>query len=79
MSKICIIGASNIKHISLISLYTNYFDQRQVPYDIIYMDRYGIEETTSAQNQSCYKSGPLSGKLGKIRAFIGFRRFTKKL
>ena len=43
-SKICIIGTSNIKHISLISLYTKYFDQHGMAYDIIYLDRYGIEE-----------------------------------
>ena len=46
-SKICIIGTSNIKHISLISLYTKYFDQHGMAYDIIYLDRYGIEDNGS--------------------------------
>lgn len=79
MSRICIIGASNIKHISLISLYTKYFDERAIPYDIIYMDRYGIEEKTNAQNQFCFKSGAISGKKEKIIAFIRFRRFAKRI
>lgn len=79
MSKICILGASNIKHISLISLYTKYFDKQQIPYDIIYMDRYGIEEKTNAQNQFRYKSNIISSKFDKIKAFLGFRRFCKKI
>ena len=79
MSKICILGASNIKHISLISLYTKYFDKQKIPYDIMYMDRYGIEEETNAQNQFCYKSDKISSKFDKIKAFLGFRCFAKKI
>lgn len=76
MSKICIIGASNIKHISLISIYTTYFTENNIPYDIIYMDRYGIEETTGAQNQFCYHASKISNKADRIREFVRFRKFA---
>lgn len=79
MSKICIVGASNIKHISLISLYTKFFDDNNISYDIIYMDRYGIEEKTNAQNQFCFHSGKIDGKADKLKAFLGFRRFAKRI
>lgn len=79
MSKICILGVSNIKHISLISLYTKYFDKKQIPYDIIYMDRYGIKEETNAQTLFCYKSDKISSRYDKIKAFMEFRRFAKKI
>lgn len=79
MSKICIIGTSNIKHISLISLYTTFFKDNNIPYDIIYMDRYGIEEKTGAQNQFCYHALHISTKLDKIREFIRFRQYAKKI
>lgn len=78
MSKICIIGASNIKHISLISLYTKYFDNNKIPYDIIYWDRYGIEEKTNAEKQICFKQVVGSGRINKIHIFLKFRRFVVK-
>lgn len=78
VSKICIIGTSNIKHISLISLYTKYFDLHGVPYDIIYWDRYGIEEKITATNVYRY-SEPTSGRLGKLCMFLRFRRYAKKI
>ena len=78
-SKICIIGTSNIKHISLISLYTKYFDQHGMAYDIIYLDRYGIEEKTTAANVYRYTESNAQGKIGKLKMFMHFRRYTKKI
>lgn len=78
MSKVCIIGASNIKHISLISLYTTYFDKNNIPYDLIYWDRHGIAEDSTANNTYCYKNNSVEGKVGKLLGFLGFRRFVLK-
>lgn len=44
MKKIAILSAVNIKHMSLISLYTDILKQYDVCYDIIYMDKYGEDE-----------------------------------
>ena len=76
MSKICIIGASNLKHISLVSLYTTYFDKNGIPYDLIYWDRYGIDEETTAQNVFRYRNSRVKGILNRVTGFISFRRFV---
>lgn len=76
MSKICIIGNSNIKHISLISLYTKFFDDNKIPYDLIYIDRYSEKESTTAQNCYVFRSGMLNNKIKKIYMFYKFRRFV---
>ncbi len=76
MSRLCIVGMANIKHISLISLYTKSLDDNKVPYDIIYLDRYGIEEKTTAQNHYCYNAAPTASKASRLLSFLGFRRFV---
>lgn len=77
-SKICIIGTNNLKHISLISLYTNYFDSNNIPYDIIYLDRYGIEENCTAANVYRLVAKGSKGKLSKLFMFWKFREFAIK-
>lgn len=77
-SKICIIGTANIKHISLISLYTKYFDAHSIPYDIIYLDRYGMDECTTAANTYKYTAEETNGKFDKLLMFWRFRKFTIK-
>lgn len=79
MSRICIVGSSNIKHISLISLYTSYFDQNKIPYDIIYWDRHGIDEEVSAENKFCYRAIAKKGKIKKLFQFFSFRRFALRI
>lgn len=77
-SNICIIGTANIKHISLISLYTRYFDMNGISYDIVYLDRYGIEEETSAQNTYKYTAIPKRGSFGRLKMFWDFRKYALK-
>lgn len=50
MIRICILSAVNIKHMSLISIYTKYFEEHGIEYDIIYMDKYDEEEEIGAKN-----------------------------
>lgn len=78
-SKICIIGTSNLKHISLISLYTKFFDKHNVPYDIVYLDRYGIEEKTTASNVYRFTYVPKAGKVNKLLMFRSFRKYANKI
>lgn len=78
-SKICIIGTSNLKHISLISLYTKFFDKHNVPYDIVYLDRYGIEEKTTASNVYRFTYVPKAGKVNKLLMFASFRKYANKI
>lgn len=81
--KAAIIGIQNIKHMTLISLYTNYFKKRGIEYDVIYIDKYGIDEITGAKND--YKlnaSGrfysSLVGKCVKSVRFIFYAEHLMK-
>lgn len=78
-SSICIVGTSNLKHISLISLYTRYFDSEGIPYDIIYWDRYGIEESTTAQTIYKFYERGKEGALSRFLSFLKFRHYVKKI
>lgn len=42
--KICILSAVNIKHMSMISIYTELMKKNNIGYDIIYMDKYEEEK-----------------------------------
>lgn len=74
----CIIGIQNIKHMTLISLYTQYFEKNKIAYDLIYIDKYGIEECTTASN--VYKfdatNAKYNGVIGKIKKTIDFRKYA---
>lgn len=78
-SKICIIGTSNLKHISLISLYTKFFNDNGIKFDLIYLDRYGINEESTAENIYRYTDIDNKGTLGKIRMFFRFRKYVLKI
>lgn len=78
-NRVCIIGTSNLKHISLISLYTRYFDKEGISYDIIYLDRYCIDEKTNANHVYRYSELTPSGRLAKLKMFWRFRRYAKNI
>lgn len=43
--RVCIIGSKNLNHLTLISIYTRIFDRHRIPYDIVYLDIEGKDET----------------------------------
>lgn len=54
MKKICILSAVNIRHMSLITLYTDLLKSKGIEYDIIYMDKYGEEEEFDCRKKYRY-------------------------
>ena len=54
MKKIAILSAVNIRHMSLISLYTDILRERGIEYDIIYMDKYGEDEDFECRKKYRY-------------------------
>ncbi|MCM3709212.1 hypothetical protein [Sporosarcina luteola] len=76
MKKICILSAVNIKHMSLISLYTEKLNKKNIPFDIIYMDKYGIEESISAENKYVFKN-IIRKKDNVFKKTIQYFRFKK--
>lgn len=81
MKKICILSAVNIKHMSLISIYTEELKKRNVDFDIIYMDKYGEEEAFPSKNKYVYKN-KINKKLPKIIRglyYFKFLGYAKKI
>ncbi|MBM7665255.1 hypothetical protein JOC25_001714 [Solibacillus kalamii] len=81
MKKICILSTVNIKHMTLVSLYTEYMDNNKIPYDIIYIDKYNSEEATSAKK--IYKYNLKINKnwtfMRKLFNYWGFKKYAKEI
>ena len=78
MKKICILSAVNIRHMSLISLYTDLFIKNNISFDIIYMDKYDEEEEIEAKNIFRYvnKIDQKKPKWYKALKYFKFRNYA---
>lgn len=79
--RICIIGNMNLKHMSLLSHYTDFFDKNNIDYDFIYIDKYNIDEATNANKVYKYqvKYTKETSRLKKIISIFPFRDFVKDI
>ena len=81
MKKICILSAVNIRHMSMISVYTDEMKKQGIEYDLIYMDKYDEAEPSSAKNTFRYVN-VINSKLPKyIRGlrYFKFYGYAKKI
>lgn len=81
MRKICILSTVNLKHMTLISHYTSWLEDNGIKYDIIYIDKYDIEEKINARRKYTYKlqinrNWPFLFKLIK---YWNFKKYAKKI
>ncbi|GAB6745063.1 glycosyltransferase [Streptococcus uberis] len=74
MKKVCILSAVNIKHMSLISIYTEELKKREIDFDIIYMDKYGEEEAFPAKNKYVF-TNKINSKLPKFFRGLYYLKF----
>ena len=66
---------------SLISLYTSFFDKNGIDYDLIYIDKYNEIEHTTAKNVYRY-SIEINREwniLKKLSVYWGFKKFAKRI
>ncbi|PTK07591.1 glycosyltransferase [Mammaliicoccus sciuri] len=79
--KICILGAVNIKHMTLISHYLDNIDLAKNKVDIIYVDKYGINEEIKNVNMYKYpiKIDNKWTKLRKAKEYYKFKPFAKRI
>lgn len=80
--RIAILGATNIKHMSLLSHYLNHIDLNINEVDIIYTDKYDIEEHIQGINN--YYKYRVDIKedwsfIKKAIAYYRFRPYAKKI
>ncbi|GAB6680996.1 hypothetical protein BOVMAS27_04620 [Streptococcus uberis] len=76
MKKVCILSAVNIKHMSLISIYTEELKKRNIDFDIIYMDKYGVEESFPSKNKFVY-TNKINSKLPKFIRGLHYLKFVR--
>ena len=81
MKKIAILSAVNIKHMSLITLYTDILKAHSIEYDIIYMDKYDEDEYFECKNKYRYvnKINPSWPRVYKKIAYMKFLPYAKKI
>lgn len=79
--KVAIISIVNIKHMTLISLFTDILEKKGIKYDLIYIDKYHINEKNNADNTFKYEIdiSKSDSKIKKIVKYFGFRGFVKKV
>lgn len=75
--KVCILSAVNIKHMSLISLYTEAMKKHGIEYDILYMDKYDENEYFDCAHKYRYvkvinQSEPRAVKAAKYMTYYGY-------
>ena len=78
--KVAILSTVNLKHMTIVSIYMDYFKRKGIPYDLIYIDKYGEEEFNDAVN--CYKFQLRIKRnwnpVRKALHYMKFRGFAKK-
>ena len=81
MSKVCILSAVNIKHMAMISLYTERLIRDEIDFDIVYMDKYGEDEIFPAKNKYVYKNiiNPELPNWEKALRYFRFRKYAIKV
>lgn len=74
--KICILSVANIKHMTLISLYTDRLKEDNISFDIIYNDRYGEIENFDADNIYRFEN-KINRYTSKFMKILKYLRFVK--
>ena len=81
MSRVCILSAVNIKHMAMISLYTERLLRDDIDFDIVYMDKYGEDEEFPAKNKFVFKNiiDHNQPKWLKALKYMRFRKFAIRI
>lgn len=76
-----ILSLTDLRHITLIKIYTDYFDQENIPYDIICTSRYedGNNSYRNADVYSYKASSVSDSKIKKLLKYIEFRNYAIKV
>lgn len=78
-SKVCIVSTVNLMHMTLVSLYTEYLQKNGIKYDIVYIDKYGVDEVNEANNVYKYYVKNTKSKILKMINVLRFTSYAKKI
>lgn len=81
MNKGLILSVSDKRHMSMASIYEEYFKQRKIPYDIIRIDRYSKEKINSSStvHEFSINQSTDTNKINKIIPFLKFRKYALRI
>lgn len=74
MKKICILSTVNIKHMTMISIYTEYLEKNNIEYDIIYVNKYQEKEFINAKNIYAYNLN-INREWSMVKKFTKYYKF----
>lgn len=80
--KVCILSTANLKHMTLISLYTRILEEKSIDYDVIYVDKYGDFEFFGDHATLYPYRITVNRKLPriiKLFKYIRFKKFATKI
>ena len=79
--KVAILSVTDLRHITMIQIYTDYFFKKGIVYDIICSDRYGTGtlQYDDARVFSVQIPDHDAGKLDKLAGYLFFYKFAKKI
>lgn len=79
--KVCILSTVDFTRMTVVSVYTDYLKQRDIPFDIICVDKYGQKDPFGAENIYGFipKTQNDWGKFRKLIAFWKIRNFASEI
>lgn len=78
MDRVVILALDDLRHITMSKIYTDFFDEKGIKYDIICMDRYNHSSISNlSDNIYCYKGTSVSdSKFRKLFNYIQYRNYA---
>lgn len=79
--RVALLSAVNIKHMAMLSIYQDFLRRHEIPFDLIYMDKYDIEESFDCDNIYRFVNvidHDLPRKI-KIAKYFRFRKYARKI
>lgn len=75
--RVCILGASSLRYMPYLKIYTSMLDHLGVAYEVAYWDRHGEDADRSGTHR--YDEMARSSGIALIPQYLGFRRFVRGL
>lgn len=81
MGRVCVLSTVNVKHMTMLSIYTDYLERHNIEYDVVYIDKYHEPETIQASQIYAFPLHIERGwsKIRKLFRYYGFRDYAKSI
>lgn len=79
MSSVCILSTVDEKRMSMVSLYTQYFEKNGIEYDLIFLNKGNKTTTIKAKTTYSYSLNTNSSMLKKVYLLFKFFKYSKKI